>query len=63
MGPLNIEKRMDDAEKRYRLEAAKWIFYSEMITLFFLTESYPLELIPYILEPRKEMIHFISKQI
>lgn len=24
---------------------------------------YPLELIPYILEPKKETIHFISKQI
>ena len=24
---------------------------------------YPLELIPYIIEPRKEMVHFVSKQI
>ena len=24
---------------------------------------YPLELIPYILEPRKEIAHFVSKQI
>lgn len=30
---------MDNAKKRYRLEAAKWIFYSKMMTLFFLTES------------------------
>ena len=24
---------------------------------------YPLELIPYIIEPRKEIVHFVSKQI
>lgn len=27
------------------------------------TKVYPLELIPYIIEPRKEMVHFVSKQI
>ena len=27
------------------------------------TKVYPLELIPYILEPGKEIVHFVSKQI
>lgn len=27
------------------------------------TKVYPLELIPYILEPRQEIVHFVSKQI
>lgn len=27
------------------------------------TKVYPQELIPYILEPKKEIVHFVSKQI
>lgn len=27
------------------------------------TKVYPMEMIPYILEPRKEIVHFVSKQI
>lgn len=27
------------------------------------TKVYPMERIPYILEPRKEIVHFVSKQI